>query len=433
MYGKKLIQRLVTAVFLLVLFSGMIIQMTAVISLYLSYKVESKITIEVPRTMFPHSVSICTSFIDILEQTPDTEFSVITEAEMLRVTPAAESLVTKAFIRTDNSLSWPSFTGPQIVDHLLVSKFTIADYVCYRIKMRKRRRVSARSIATKTYGTGMIYKLILNSSSVIRNIRKYILVMHEEEDFPFRALTVAPLVTRQVPKNQTNQDLSNNWAKVYPQVIRSLLQPSPYEDECRDYRPAGFGSHTECAHQCIREKIQQSFHRLPYSSIIRNSTNMRIFSKEDEQESEGSADKYEQISRSCQTDASLCGRASCVFVTVVTKTEMLTGPEFRVDHVVPQSAWITMHNRPVLTMAEFLTYVMGIIGTYTGLSLMSFEPMTGWRKVSSRFRVNDSLSSCRSCHECHRSMLHLIQVMRNRRQPQSMLQAGHAVGLRSRE
>ena len=211
--------------------------------------------------------------------------------------------------------------------------------------------------------------------------------------------------------------VGNSKTVVEPITLKGRLLPAPYETDCFDYRKVGFKSKIECKLECFKSHIYDKFGYLPPNIIIQNETDQEIFYADDTEIYR----EFASVEKHC--DDFDCRRKNCVVLTTMTKITLDSASQFTIYYTIPYAAWTTVSSRPVLSLVEFLTYIMSAVGTYTGLSFMSFEPSKVFRTAKSvvagkaetqRTSKKTSPATCRSCEACHQSLLVILRHLRRR-------------------
>ena len=78
------------------------------------------------------------------------------------------------------------------------------------------------------------------------------------------------------------------------------------------------------------------------------------------------------IEQDCQGNN--CPKRSCTFYTSMTLTKRSAGDSFTIQVRIPTQPWITVTFRPNIVLVDYVTFVMSILSTWTGMSIMSLLP-----------------------------------------------------------
>ena len=171
---------------------------------------------------------------------------------------------------------------------------------------------------------------------------------------------------------------------MHPQTITTLLLEPPYETNCVNYSRLGYESQMDCIHTCMLNNTVSSLNRVPFSVVINQDFNLTFFSSVDMQDPKREL-LFNAILRNCEKR--ICSRPACEYVLTITRTKQEVTGKFQLTHIVPISPWIKISHRPFLSLVEVITYVMGVIGTYTGLSVIALDPVhvtNIWKKKGTR-------------------------------------------------
>lgn len=382
MAEKKLITYL-SIVFSLLCFTGMIFQSAYILKLYFEYKTNLEMRIGIPAKVKIHSMSFCVPLY-ILADVPDNTFDrfhlyeQLTHSQLLDKTPAAEDFIIGANFRKA-ILDYQFYNKSMIPTIFNISKFSIAESVCYRIQPLHELTFDVKEISTTPYGFLNIFTVKVNRSWPFEKIRAFMAILHSPEKYPRDAFGAGAATTRVPAISKSTETVApnppatiNNWSRLDPQTITTSLLEPPYETNCFNYSKMQFESQTECIHTCILNRSLLALSRVPYSVVVTHPYDLRFFSSVDYR----NATKrkiYENIARICKHD--ICSRPACESVLTMTRTQLHIGRNFSLTHSSIISSWTFIKHRPFLSLVEAITYVMGIIGTYTGLTVLSLDPM----------------------------------------------------------
>lgn len=101
----------------------------------------------------------------------------MTNAEIMDRTPAPEHMIQLIKVRQKDTLAWSYMGKDQVSKHFAVSKYTIGNNVCYEAVPNNRSELDAETIGASPYGTGIVYHLVMNETSVA-NVSYFRLILH---------------------------------------------------------------------------------------------------------------------------------------------------------------------------------------------------------------------------------------------------------------
>ena len=393
---SKLVLWVIETIFCLTCVCGLLWQIVCISQLYFAYKVTTAIRIGIPETIYPTSFTLCTRFTDVVdypriskETGRDWKFSTtgpdikryqdeMTLKEIFEYTPAIDTVVKRAIMRNGDSYERYDLNDAQVYEYFEATKYFYLEHMCYRIRKKSAHPMPYSYYAVSPTSAGMIFEAYLNDTLIRSDLMK--IMAHAADTFPYRSLKVAPVLWRQWDENK--QTARYNAYEVYEIRLTSWLMPSPYESNCFDYRPE-FKSDAQCLQECVKQKSMEQLDMVPFSIIVVDPAfagNSNIVSVIDIQKPE-IATQLLAIESNCSRYK--CWRKQCTMVTTTTNVFALAAEEFSVKINVPSQPHITITTNASLSFVEYVTYVMSTISTWTGISIMSFMPVT----VAKRFHM----------------------------------------------
>ena len=168
--------------------------------------------------------------------------------------------------------------------------------------------------------------------------------------------------------------------------------PPPYETQCFDYMSLGFVHEMECKQRCLQQQTMMHLGKIPYSVIITNRTADKVISYLD-LEKQDFATKFRNLESGCHEN---CNMKPCVDGRFVTMTESKQSNRFIMMYIVPQQPSFMIETRPQMTVVEFITYLLSTVSTWTGLSIISMNPMNLWREIRNKLFKSQKQHKCRA-------------------------------------
>ena len=185
------ILRSISILFALICYSGMVFQLTCILRMYFEYKAESRMTAGIPHNIRMHTISLCMPFRYFSDFRPKSNIShrvweIVTQDQMMQHTPSADHLLT-GFMLRKNTFHYGYYNETMISKFWNISKFTLSDYVCYRIQPSSTQLINVAPVSTSAYGTGSFFTLHINSSWPFERISSFRPVLHDWETYPRHA------------------------------------------------------------------------------------------------------------------------------------------------------------------------------------------------------------------------------------------------------
>ena len=384
----KLLKSL-TVVFIVGCVGGVTYQISLMSTNYFGYRTTTEIRIELPKEIKRMAISICTRYVDHLDyeqirrESPgksrsDWHFThdvnwirryqhELTVDEIFRFTPKANSILLKMTYRVSDSYENVVANGSSMYDLLELEKYLYLEFICYKLYQKSGEPIPYSSLSVTPTGSGQILHIIMNKTLDKANMMK--IAIHNEVTKPYRSLMFTPVQRRGYnPKDQVAQ---YNSFSSYSSLLNTRNLPPPYDTKCFDYGSIGLSSATECIEECVKTRVFEKLHKIPFSFMVNESIDLKMMSYLDVIRPEA-AKTLSQIQDFCSSE--VCSHRSCKDLTDTTTTTANMFPVFILRIIVPLSPSIFITANPALKLVEFLTQVMSILSTWTGVSIMSLNP-----------------------------------------------------------
>lgn len=273
-----------------------------------------------------------------------------------------------------------------------VTKFFTLEYICYRIDFVALASGLSffRQANTPAY-PGVLYEIVFNRT--FNSYQTIKILTHEPQIFPYRSMAVAPTYERPV----TDQ-LVRRYTLTYFNLIQLRLPP-PYRSMCRDYslagvRASGQFSRVDCREQCIKNQTVQKYRKIPFTAIESNgSSDLKHLSYNDVADSSRNNNSRNPIVSDLGDFEEKCGKMICPQIDCqesMTFNRIIqeNNQQLTVKVCVPSEPSVTVRQAPLILMPEYLTYIMSIVGTWLGFSVIDVHLAFGTlgRLASSFFR-----------------------------------------------
>jgi hypothetical protein len=380
-------------IFTIAAIAGLIWQIVTISCLYFSYDVRTRLMVAIPDFIATESVSFCSRYTDIIdfealnkETGRSWSYSLshdlirkyqdeLSIAQLFKYTPKEDTIISKILFRNNDSYIGQEAIGDTVVKDFSVEKYLYLEYMCYKVSYQQDFIMPYTYFAVTPYSPGLVYEFFVNKSSLLyrSNYMKILITSSSATSYPFRSISMSGTINRYW--NESTKTPRYNRFKNFKMRITTSLLPTPYATNCFNYTHTAYSSDAECMQVCLRHKTVKEFGKLPFSVIINSSYSnsaKQLISYKDVT-NDTFMERLLKIQEECRD--SLCGKISCSYGIALTETKVIIEPDFRVSLDVPSRAWIYVRAEERLKLVEFVTYVMGIIGTFTGFSIMSFDPV----------------------------------------------------------
>jgi hypothetical protein len=374
--------------------AGLTWQLYLVCKIYFSYKVTTSLRIEFPPTVSPQATSFCARNTDILQfdrlnaktgknwsYTMDLDTirkyqEELTVNQFFEFTPPVDEVIQRILYRAKGTYERFVKAGREVYDTFTVTKYAYLEYVCYRMWDKTAADMTFRELAVTPTSAGMIYELYLNETMIRSN---YIRIsLHGRDKYPYRSLKISP-VTRRGYNEETKTSRYNMYVNQQIRLTVKLLPP-PFESNCMDYKKIGIDSDVHCIQDCIRRQTKEKYDMIPFGVIVNGTLqgeekDMKMISYNNVASEVFGRELLEMAQRCGDVE---CNRLDCDLRTAMTITTLLYESDVSVIGMrfnVPSDPYIWVMTSPALNVVEFLTYIMSCVSTWTGLSIMSTEPL----------------------------------------------------------
>ena len=390
--------------FLSLAFAGLIWQLMSICQLYFQYKVVTRITIFIPTIINPLALNLCLKMPLIFDYegirnstgnnwtydaiisgrrlaTENKLMHNLTIEQMFKFTPQENDVVDRVRLTNSSLSSDLVVQGDDAKKLVKVDKYLYMIYVCYRISLIRDEPLSLQHFASSLRSHGMIrfyqFSERLNRSDVIK------FAVGAVDEIPFRGLMISPYIFREY--NDSLKEAKYGYFVSHHYSMEVELLEYPFETLCYNYTTIGFKEEMECIEACVTKKTWDRFKKLPFTAAITASSKKKVLSGIDLEDNDKNRD-FIKIQTDCATKE--CSRLSCRNTQYFTFTNSFSRRFFRWKHVIPLQTSFIISSRPQFTVVELITYLLGTISTWTGLSIMSMNPIDLatkiWRNINTQ-------------------------------------------------
>ena len=385
----------ISCVFVALAFGGLVWQSVLICDLYFQYKVTTRTRVFIPDIIDPLAVSVCVQLHNLLdykkvfkdlgknwtaqalEDNPVPMFSQLNVQQMFDYSLANDDVIEKVILLNSSASKAHTIDKRELVkSNTLITKYLYMGFLCYKIKFLQDEPLLLRHYVAVLKSPGMIRYIKFSKKMRKSNVIK--ITLGNMDTPPFQGLMVTPYIYREYNYTDKTAEYSYFVSSHYTMTKQSL--ESPYETKCWNYELMSLTNEVDCIETCVLNKTLDEFQKIPYTTLIKSGSNKKLLTGLD-LENSGANDRFQKINREC-TDK--CSRPACKDFQVITATASYSKGNFTWKHVVPTQTSFDIKSRPQLTFVEFLTYLLGTISTWTGLSIISMNPVNfltkDWRK-----------------------------------------------------
>ncbi|KAI1304137.1 hypothetical protein HDE_01911 [Halotydeus destructor] len=296
--------------------------------------------------------------------------SMFTIRNLFQYSPALDDVIQDCIIRKPGSNRYSRFNRSECQGRFKIAKYVVNNHICYNIRLTEFEngsRYSYSRMATALTFPGMYYAFKL-TDRWSGKLSLFKIVSVEGRQGEDKALTTAPLVNRGVKDHEM---LYNVFSIQHSKLLNFLLLP-PYDSMCRDYVAQGLRSSAGCYNKCLYERCLKEFDRLWYATNIYEPVDKRPLSFLEMQAEPEKIERFEEIFQNCHR---ACSQRSCTSAWSLTTADLAShGNATMFTVMLPNKPSFVMMYEPKLTIESYLIFFMSCIGSWFGLSVLSFNP-----------------------------------------------------------
>lgn len=386
---KKFYIKLLHLIFLTLCTLGLTWQVYEVSNEYFVYDTNTRIKIQYPYEIEIPSLTLCLRYTDVLNITKaniqlknnwtneNGEYFIrkiqneITTKEIFDYTPGKYEIIDHLYFRDSTGYSNGSCDDITTCKSILkVNKFIYIEYICYTFHLENSIKVKPKVISVHPICSGVLANY--SFSNIFQNVSHFKLSLHTRLTEPFNSLMIQPISYR---KMSPKSGMFNSVFYSSPNFFNIQYMKPPYITMCYDYEIENrYQSQFHCIQICVRNKIRYEFNKEPYSVFTQSANNRKIISTKDLLNVTVSERLY-AIEEECEKSKE-CKFRTCNMRTAITLILPQPGnkSDFEVIINTPQQPWIDVQHEEALSLIRFITFLMGIFSTWTGVGLFALSP-----------------------------------------------------------
>lgn len=265
----------------------------------------------------------------------------LTVSEILSLTPPVNNSIQSCEFRRPGSYKLFGFLTPrECLQNFNVVKFFILEYICYKYTfdpLRNEETVpgntfvpqgahsepvfSLQELANSPAAAGEIFRLIPPSIFDFMLLSKFLL--HPSGRFPYKEVEYAVVMesNRLIGRNknggqETDPILATGKYSLTYFTLQIVRLPPPFINRCRNYSEIDRQSRTDCHQRCVKNKSENTFGKIPFSSIETRDVKKQSLSYNDIQDGD-TVKKLYKLYEECDAE---CERKDCDEYTYFTRT-----------------------------------------------------------------------------------------------------------------
>lgn len=385
-FGKHeimIVQKLLSVVYFLVCFTGLLFQIHQICLVYFSFRTNTQVKYSLnPNTQMPQ-VALCFRYVDILdrrnykmydinERPPQTLEEVVsdqtklTSRQIFNLTPSPDDIFSSCEYRSHRMFYLKKHEQKDCYQEFEVKRWFYAEYVCYSIRDKRRPTYSITRLARSINSHSIAYSLVLNEQFDNADLIMPVVFVSTEGSIPWTSQRFAKIFERFQYDSKTK--LKKNKFTIYYQTTESRQLEAPYDTKCTA-RSNKISCHVSCL-----EDAMKKYEKIFPKQIIREPEDFRLLSLADLQNSTWEEIAY-KVDNHC---SSSCNQKSCKFRYTFSK--VFNSMDKRLNRsslfqiMTCERPLLELHSRAQITIVEFFVYISSSLGIWFGISIWSFNP-----------------------------------------------------------
>ena len=379
--GKRVI--LIKGLILMISCVGFIAQVVQMSSEYFRYTTSNRIQTIVPQQLRPPTVAVCVRYFDIFDsdrffadtgvrmnrvhdlQTAINESPKATVAQIFKYTPPAEEAMQSCMFRVTDVMLTAG--GREACNRQFsVDKFYTQEYICYRVRERRQRQMSAVMIDHSLHAQFKFFDISMSRAFTNASL---VTAISYDQGYPYVARDFAPfkiLFTDEV----SLANKSSNFLLVSGTWIAFELLPSPYDTKCQQRRET---RKYECNRDCLISGMKP-MHVVPYSELLLKPYAERHLNLRDLTDDATYA-RVMHLYHSCHRRCYFIPCNNWISITS-TDEDLRSDGFFGFTALSPDTPDTVTTAVPTMKPVEFFSFICGCFGTWFGVSFMSLASVT---------------------------------------------------------
>ena len=398
--------------FFLTCLSALTWQLYEVFFLYCQYQVKSTTKVFIPDEINSLPISLCVGIYDLLDldrlnQETGRSWSHphsfklddknnwypfnLTISQYFEYTPTSAEVITGFRNMKSSSLKYNDwrFSPPRSESSLLkagiqVERYSYHSWICYQIKLNQSQKLMFSDVASGI-SPGLISG-VFYSQKVRRGRSMLLFIGDSDGSKPLVELQSTPFFF--TGYNVEEDKTLFNCFTVDHSVMKTQLLPAPYETKCFDYGRIKHYSQVDCREKCMTRETWKRLHRVHHMTFVRegheshHDSRIRI-DRSDILANSSLEQELFKIAEYCRNVE--CNKVSCYHSSVVTNNNKLSWNDFYawdnetsyvMKHLLPTQYYVQISSTPFLSFVELIIYILGSVATWTGLSILDFNPVS---------------------------------------------------------
>ncbi|KAI1304222.1 hypothetical protein HDE_01920 [Halotydeus destructor] len=400
--------RVISVAFIGICAVGFGYQVTSLTAKYLQYETMTRISMDIESYTYAADLHVCPSANQVFNLTAYNENSLkngvesnlteiddlkdiyqfqsmMTISDLLQYSPPAGDFLFGCMVRRPGSNDFDSYDKMECHNMFQVTKYFSMQFICYQVHLIPLQNETKYDLGGMSYAIsypGTFYRLTLtNTWHSLLNSFKAMTVERAEGD---KSSTLSPVISRGLSQGSAKY----NMFIVSHFKMKYFRLPPPYQSHCRNYRKQGLRNAAYCSNKCLSERSLRLLDRVwTGSRAVYPVDKLPLSTNDLKNETVGKI--FQCIYDDCKR---ACSQPECNLTWALTTIDRQS---FKMDHhivfdvVTSRKPSFIIEHDVQLTMESYLIFLMSCVGSWFGLSVLSFCPA---RVISRRRRQESNLA-----------------------------------------
>lgn len=409
----QILKKCISCVYRLLCFVGLLVQVVSITKTYLTYEIATKLTIGVDHILRIPDYTICTTFVPLLDAKWVRDVKkldvgrdflnvsrVVTVQEILEKTPAPSHLLTSCMTRSKDTYGVNFHLKNQCLQHFNITKSVFKEFVCYTLKIKTNSSIDLKKITFSRRLSRVVFIFNLDSSfNAVMSLKP---MVHITGSLPYTTSSFSMEHSRKVYGQPNSTPNFNTIKTSYTKYVISRLPP-PFASRCRSYKESDDvlgNTRDDCIQTCLKGTTPKALGKVPFTSFIQQPIDMKQISMED-LKIRNISYILNKLEHACQSQ---CSQLDCFLTFTVTSGTTEIDVKMRLLVYSPNSPDLVVQEEEAFKFLDFLIFIASCVGSWLGLSFLSFDPIDLYEIIFSYTR-KDKVSEVTTSSLCRRKSI----------------------------
>lgn len=361
--GKKILYRVCNVSYFTLCFIGLIWQVTQISINFFQFDVISDIRLFLPKRTEGKAFNFCFRTFEMLKYETYIGMNVTDRADEKEF---KKNFVSNLTIRErfelllDQNIVFNHTDGPGSRSvGFNMTPFLIEALSCYHMYSTEK---SMSMLSPTTPGITETYKA---STYYMKNLTGLMVMVSNINSLPWAEFSTVDVIT----DLKSDRGLIIFFLSSQSYFLKRL--PSPYTDKCVDYKRYGYRNHHDAIRKCLNFEHVERYEEASDAQIFLMNTsyqNYRIRSREPENRDIWTKCLKEVMNADCEQELILT-----IIVRKVMPVLEVDGTHFSLSR--SKSPSLRIQSKERIDDIDFITYILGALGSWLGFSFLNFNPV----------------------------------------------------------